>query len=622
MSKNRAVRARHRLVMAVVIALLGAAVACSSSSDVGGGTDTTDGGGLAGADPGDCLVVDMAISPEKIDLMTELAEQFNRSDEAVVDGECAFMRPARRSSGAAATALFEGWDEDALGPRPVVWSPAASSWGQVVNQRLAEDGEPPIVGDAEPFMVTPLVIAMPEPMASALGWPETPVGFADILELARNRAGWGSFGHPEWGPFRLGKTNPNFSTSGLSALIAQNYAATGKTSGLTQEDLAQPDVIAFAEGVESAVVHYGDTTLTFLNNWYRADQRGTSLTYVSAAAVEETSVIAYNRGNPDGVLDPGEEPRPPRVPLVAIYPEEGTLFSDNPYIILDAEWVSDSQREAAERFEEFIKQPDNQRQVLEFGFRPGNPDVDVTEPISPDNGVDPTQPETLLEVPDPDVMIELLDRWDDQRKKARVMMVLDVSGSMSDPADPDDSGGPTKLDLAKDAAIRALDLFSPDDEVALRVFTTNLGDGQDQNYVDLVPYGRVADQAEELRRRISDLIPLNGTPLYDVTADSYEVAVSGFDPTRINAIVLLTDGVNDDGEPDDDEAQFDELIEDLQAGNEGQDSQPVRVFPIAYGADADFDALRQIAEASSAAVYDAGDPSSINQVLAAVISNF
>ena len=53
-------------------------------------------------------------------------------------------------------------------------------------------------------------------------------------------------------------------------------------------------------------MHYGDITLTFLNNWYRNDARGTSLTYVSAVAVEEKSVIDYNRGNPDGILDPGE----------------------------------------------------------------------------------------------------------------------------------------------------------------------------------------------------------------------------------------------------------------------------------------------------------------------------
>ena len=147
-------------------------------------------------------------------------------------------------------------------------------------------------------------------------------------------------GHPEWGAFKLGKTNPNFSTSGLSSTIAQYYAATGKQSDLTLEDINRPDVDTFMRGVESAVVHYGDTTLSFLNNLYRNDRAGLGLTYVSAVAVEETSIIAYNRGNPDGILDPGEQPRPPRIPLVAIYPKDGTLFSDSPFFVLNAPWVN------------------------------------------------------------------------------------------------------------------------------------------------------------------------------------------------------------------------------------------------------------------------------------------
>ena len=129
------------------------------------------------------------------------------------------------------------------------------------------------------------------------------------------------------------------------------------------------------------MVHYGDTTLTFLNNLYRADQRGNSFSYASAVAVEEKSVIDYNRGNPDGVLQPGEEPRPPRVPLVAIYPEEGTLYSDNPFFVLDAEWVSDAEREAAGLFGEFVQEADNQERVLEYGFRPGNPEVAIGAPV-------------------------------------------------------------------------------------------------------------------------------------------------------------------------------------------------------------------------------------------------
>jgi Ca-activated chloride channel family protein len=48
----------------------------------------------------------------------------------------------------------------------------------------------------------------------------------------------------------------------------------------------------------------------------------------------------------------------------------------------------------------------------------------------------------------------------------------------------------------------------------------------------------------------------------------------------------------------------------------------VRVFPIAYGSDADLPTLRQIADATSAAVYDSSDPTSIEQVFTAVVSNF
>jgi Ca-activated chloride channel family protein len=369
-------------------------------------------------------------------------------------------------------------------------------------------------------------------------------------------------------------------------------------------------------------VHYGDTTLTFLNNWYRADQRGTALTYVSAVAIEEKSVIDYNSGNPDGVLQPGEQPRPPRVPLVAIYPKEGTLFSDHPFYVLDADWVTDAQRDGAARFETFISSPDNQKKVLTFGIRPGNPDVPISAPLVKSNGVDPDQPQALVEVPDPPVVTGLIDKWDEQRKKARVMLVLDISGSMQDPADPDNTDKGTKLDLAKQAAINALDLFSDDDEVALRVFSTDLGDNSDQEYLDLVPYGRVGDIRETLRTRINDLFPTNGTPLYEVTEASYNDAAAVYDPARINAVVVLTDGFNDDGNSDDDEEQLRHLLSTVRAGNEGENAKPVRVFPIGYGHDADIATLREIAEATSASVYDASDPASINKVLTAVISNF
>lgn len=601
-----------RHLLGPLLAALLLAAACSSESGSDGAVDDF-------GDPGDCTVIDVSVSSEKIDLLTVLAKDFNASDEARTDDGCAFVRVQSKSSGGAAQLLASEWDEQVEGPRPVIWSPAASTWGAVLNQRLEDRGAPAMTGDFESFQLTPLVIAMPRPMAEALGWPDEPLGFADILALSQDPAGWSAFGHPEWGAFRLGKTNPNFSTSGLSALIGQAYAATGKTSGLSLEDLAQPATGEFARQIESAVVHYGDTTLTFLNNWYRADQRGNPYGYVSAVAVEEKSVIDYNAGNPDGVLQEGEEPRPPRVPLVAIYPEEGTVYSDNPLYVLDADWVDEAEAAGAQRFVEFVSQPENQEKVLRFNFRPGNPDVAIGDPIVTANGVDPAQPQTLLEVPEPRVLTGLLDAWQDQRKPARVLLLMDVSGSMGQEADP--ATGATKLDLAKQATIAALDDFNDDDEVGLWVFSTALGDGG-QDFLELVPTGRVGDVKERLQSRLRDLVPLEGTPLYTATEAAYRAQVEAYDPSRINAVVLLSDGVNDDGSDDDDREQLQSLLDALSAQSEGQATQPVRVFPISYGADADLATLRRIAEASQAAVYDSSDPRSITKVFVAVVSNF
>jgi Ca-activated chloride channel family protein len=588
------------------------AAACSSSSP------TTESSTDLG-DRGDCLVIDMAVSPEKIDLLTNVAQTFNRSRTRVGD-RCIFVDPKSKASGGAMQALADGWDEKAeAAPTPVVWSPASSAWGAILDQRRADQGEPPMANEGTPFMNTPLVIAMPEPMARALGWPDTALGWSDILRLATSSEGWTAYGHPEWGSFKLGKTNPNFSTSGLSALIAQNYAASNKTRDLTTEDLAKPDIVQYNRNVESSVVHYGDTTLTFLNNWYRADQEGTALTYVSAVAVEEKSVIDYNSGNPDGILAPGEEPRPPRTKLVAIYPKEGTIFSDNPFFILDAPWVTEEERAGALAFQDYVQQPDVQSRVLEFNFRPGNPQVAIGSPIVPENGVDPNQPQTLLQVPTPPVMVGLLDRWAEQRKGARVLLVIDISGSMKERAGPDTRD--TKLDLAKSAAIDSLDDFKSNDLVGLRVFSTNIGpDGA--SWIDVVPIGQMSQNQSNLRTQIENLIPTNGTPLYDVTLDSFNLLYEGYDASRINAVVLLTDGKNDDGEVSDDNQQLQTAISELQRNSQGELGRPVRVFTIGYGSDADLSVLKQIAEATNAASYNASDPKSINKVFTAVISNF
>lgn len=613
MNPFRSGGARRRVPWAYIPLAVLVIAALGRSCGSGGGDRASE--GLEDV-PAGCTAVDAAVSPEKVELLTALAATFNQSDAARAGGRCTFVRIQRKSSGVGATALAAGWQNEAVdGPRPTIWSPAAKSWGAVLNYRLERAGQPPMApADAKPFMLTPLVLAMPKPMAEALGWPNTPIGYADLIALSQDPAGWASKGHEEWGKFKFGKTNPNFSTSALSATIAQYYAATGKQSDLSLEDLNDPEVEEFSRAVESAVVHYGDITLTFLNNWFRNDARGTSLTYVSAVAVEEKSVIDYNRGNPDGITDPGERPRKPRVPLVAIYPKEGTLFSDNPFFVLDAPWVGAAQKEGARAFERFVQQPANQRKVLEFGFRPGNPSVAVGPPIVAANGVDPKQPQTELRVPTPEVLAGVIDKWAEHRKSARVLLVMDVSGSMGDPA-TDDS---TKLDLAKQAAIDALGQFKDEDEVGLRVFSSEIGPSEHPDYVDLVPIGPIGTNRETIRSKIRNLVPTNATPLYTVARDSHKQLREGYDPARINAVLLLTDGRNEDDRNNDLEG----TLSVLRQGSEGQGTSPVRMFAIAYGEGADLNVLERMADATNAKAYDASDPATIDNVFTNVVSNF
>ena len=189
---------------------------------------------------------------------------------------------------------------------------------------------------------------------------------------------------------------------------------------------------------------------------------------------------------------------------------------------------------------------------------------------------------------------------------------------MSEVADPDT--GETRLDLAKRAAIEALDQFKDEDEVGLRTFTTN-EEGTDVVIRDVVPIEPIGPNKEGLRRQIANQVPLYGTPLYQVTRTSFQEVLDSYDPDRINAVVLLTDGEQDDGNSDDDQAQERDMLEVLRS-TQGETGKPVRIFPIAFTSGADSGVLRTIAEATNSASYSAADPKTISRVFTAVVSNF
>jgi Ca-activated chloride channel family protein len=356
-------------------------------------------------------------------------------------------------------------------------------------------------------------------------------------------------------------------------------------------------------------VHYGDTTLTFLQNLYDAAEQGQGLTYISAVAVEEKSVWDYNQGNPSG--DPrtlGKNGKP-RIPLVAVYPKEGTLLSDNPYAVLTAEWVNADKKAAAADFLAYVREPQQQKRFTDAAFRTfeGKPGP----AISVGNGLLPQQQITVIDPPPPSVLDKVSQSWTSLRKRARVLMVIDVSGSMNEPVP---SAGMSKIDLAKRAALRAVTELGPNDELALWTFSTPQ-EGSAQPWTELVGSGPVRTVLPAFQAKVAGLVAEGGTALYATTRGAVRQVQGTFATDKINAVVLLTDGKNE--YPADN--NLGSLIKDI--GTEDITTS-VRVFPIAYGAQADLGTLRQIAKASRAAAYDASDPATIDNVLTAVLSNF
>jgi len=595
------------LVLAVVVGLV--LVLVVRALVTGGGDDDAQQRADGSGQRTGCTPLHVTASSEKAALLARVAADYNRSGRTV-DGSCVDVEVTSKASGGAMEALARGWDEKVDGPRPDVWTPASRSWSVLLEQRTAAQDKGDLVPAETPSIAqTPLVIAMPKPMAEALGWPDKPLGWADVLSLARDPKGWGGKGHAEWGAFKLGKTNPQFSTSGLNATIGTYFAATGRSSDLTAKDVSNPKVVAYVKAIEGSVVHYGDTTLTFLENLYQAAEAGRGLTYISAVTVEEKSVWDYNQGNPSG--DPGTlgQRGKPRVPLVAVYPKEGTLVSDNPYVVLTAEWVDAAKKRAAADFLAFVTEPAQQKRFTDAAFRDagGKPGGALTR----DNGALPDRQFAVIDPPAPAVLDQVARSWESLRKRARVLLVLDTSGSMGG-AVP--GGGGSKLDLAKRAAVQATTQLAPDDELGLWTFSTP-AEGEANPYRELVPTGRVGAVLPAFKQKVGALEPDGGTALYTTTRDAVRQVQDTFDRSRINAVVVLTDGKNE-YPPDN---NLDRLLSDI--GSEDTEAS-VRVFPIAYGTAADLDILKRIAASSRAAAYDASDPASIVNVLTAVLSNF
>lgn len=536
----------RRLHLVLLFAILaGMLAAC------GGGS-----GGSSDGPPANALRISIAFSPEKEKWLAEQIPRFNQQ-RVEIGGKPVFVEGIVKSSGAARTEIKSG----ALDV--TVWSPSASTWLEVLKQ---ETGNAGVARSNEPLVLTPVVIGMWRPMAEAMGWPGKPIGWADMLDLIEDPEGWGKFGHPEWGRFSWGHTDPEISTTALSTLLAEFYAASGKQRDLTAADVQSPDSQQFIRDLGQGIKHYGYNTLIFSENMKKF-----GMSYISAFPMEEITLIDFNKFNP------------PPTPLVAIYPREGTFWHDNPFIVMGS--ASDEERQAADAFYDFLLGEESQRAAMSFGFRPANVSVPLADPVSTAYGADPQGVQTILEVPRADVIVAAKNSWSLNRKRADIMLVVDTSGSMEG----------DKIELVKAGLETFLLRILPEDRVGLITF--------DSEARVATPMAPLSENRIALQSAIGDMRARGKTAVFDALelARQELEALPPAEDDRITAIVLLSDGADNSSRMS------------LAGVQQSFDETGISIFPVAYGADADVTIVQAIAEFSRTQVVQ-GDTGDIAQI--------
>jgi Ca-activated chloride channel family protein len=513
----------------------------------------------------DALQLTFTYGSEKEKWINEVTDAFNRGDHRTSGGRRIFVHTFAMGSGEAVDEVMEGRRQ------PDIISPASAAFIKLGNAQSQTKSGKDLIGSTENLVLSPVVIAMWKPMAEALGWGKKPIGWSEILALSRSQKGWDAYGYPQWGRFKFGHTHPQFSNSGLISLFAEVYAGSGKTAGLTAADVNKAHTADFLSGIERSVVHYGSSTGFFGRQMFSSGPQ-----YLSAAVLYENMVIeSYSQGNLP-------------FPVVAIYPREGTFWSDHPIGVVEREWVTPEKRDAAKVYIQYLLQRPQQEKAIAYGFRPGAVDVPLASPIDEAHGVDPKEPKTTLEVPSVPVIDSILNLWQQKKKSASVVLVLDTSGSMNDNG---------KIQNAREGAKQLVNLLSDNDRLSLLPFNTQ------PNWAvrDL----QIRSGKESLLHSIDSLFAGGGTALYDSIDTAYqhllEQTNSG-DPNSILSIVVLTDGADTESK-----LQLPDLMQHVQYDGE---RHTIHVFTIAYGGDAKKDILGQIAQATQAKSYE-GNPQNI-----------
>lgn len=285
--------------------------------------------------------------------------------------------------------------------QPTVLSPASSIHTRFLTDEWSTLTGEQIILDEDILVVTPLVVVSWENRANTL-WPEGPndeTFWDDLRDALVDPQGWASYGQPEWGFIKFGHTRPTQSNSGLQTIVLLAYDYYNKFDNLTTADVLDADFQEWLIDIENGVLEFGDSTGNYMNEMVLFGPSKYDFVVVYENLAIENFEAAEGRWEPIRVFYP---------PV--------NIWSDHPYAILDAEWVTEDQQAAAGQFRDFLLSTDMQELALRtYGFRPGNLDVAVNIPGNPferyaSYGVQLDIPQGAT-APPGNVLNELIELW-------------------------------------------------------------------------------------------------------------------------------------------------------------------------------------------------------------------
>ncbi len=589
---------QKRFIAILLMLVAGLLAACDGGSSGNGG-----GGGQTGR-PSNAVDVSIIYAPESAQYMPRIIAEFNRlsaegknpvTGEGWASGQApVWIIDETNGAGASSGTVTQGIVNALIAPnnqnvaRPTIFQPSVSHWLALANERSGRDLFD--MSAVQPTANAPVVMAIWESRLRAIqdkvGYED--IGWEELLQVLNSENGWCDYGVPACRrTVYYGHTNPFVSSTGISTLIAEFYAS-ARANGFTgrELDLAQvrdEDVQQGVRDIETLVRHYSERTTEFKEYIAQGPE------YLDFVALEENDLLFINLGR--------TQYKPPEK-LVALYPKEGTFWHEHPFGIVNADWVTQAQKDGARIFTDYVISVPSQQIIMSEGFRPVNPNVQLAFPFTEENGVSLQGPKTILDVPSADVIIAIQESWALVKKQADIMMVIDVSGSMLDE---------DKIGQARQAAEAFLDEMDPNNRVGLVVFSDTVR--------TVVPIGNLETVRSRLIDSIRNLRADGGTALFSAMSEVLNEINQQADDGRIRAVVVLSDGADTASNS----ASLNDVLRAIEASR--STLNPVIVVPVAYGSNADISTLGSIARASSTTVQS-GDPQNILRVLEIISSYF